>query len=144
MQEWIQPLNSIDACLSYYIQKYPSLLLIGPVKRRKSRGAVKAPHQLISKPAESMEDVQSVPADVRNNICVLVRFLAAILLNASNKSVFNTVEELVDLLAAADDDIAAVALEALCNSLYWSISSGSNSESVSNRFSPPLRRMANV
>ena len=115
LQEWIQPLNKIDACVSYYIQKYPSLLLIGPVKRTKSRGAVKAPDQLISKPAESLDEVNSVPGTVRKHICILVQFLAGMLMNASNKSIFNSVEELVDLLAAADDMIAAVALEALCN-----------------------------
>jgi hypothetical protein len=108
-------LNTIDACLSYYIQKYPFLLLIGPVKRKKSRGAVKAPDHVVSKPAESMDDMKSVPVTVHKNICILVQFLAGMLVNASNKSVFNSVEELVDLLAAADDSIAAVALEALCN-----------------------------
>ena len=115
LQEWIQPLNKIDACLSYYLQKYPSLLLIGPVERAKSRGAVKATPQLISKPAESLDDVNSVPEVVRRNVHILVQFVAGLLLNSSNKAIFNSVEELVDLLAAADDSIAAVALEALCN-----------------------------
>lgn len=101
--------------MSYYIQKYPNLLLIGPVKRKKSRGALKDPHQLISKPAESMNDVAAVHNEVKMNLCTIIQFLAALLLNSLNKSIFNSVEELVDLLAAADDTIATVALEALCN-----------------------------
>jgi E3 ubiquitin-protein ligase HUWE1 len=113
LQEWIQQLNKIDACISYYIQKYPALLLIGPVKRTKSTGAVKSPDQLVAKPAESLEQFASVPDFVAKNICILVRFLAGLLANASNKAVFNSVEELVDLLAAADDTVASVALETL-------------------------------
>ena len=113
LQEWIQQLNKIDACISYYIQKYPSLLLIGPVKRTKSTGAVKLPDQPVAKPAESLEQFASVPDFVAKNICILVRFLAGLLANASNKAVFNSVEELVDLLAAADDTVASVALETL-------------------------------
>jgi hypothetical protein len=115
LQEWIQPLNKIDACLSYYIQKHPFLLLIGPVERTKSRGAVNAPDQLISKPAESMNDVKAVSVEAHKNICIIVKFLAGMLLNSTNKSIFNSVEELVDLLAAADDSVASAALEALCN-----------------------------
>eukprot|EP00980_Cylindrotheca_fusiformis_P007262 scaffold1525_cov142-Cylindrotheca_fusiformis.AAC.62 len=115
LQEWIKPLNKIDTCLSYYLQRYPTLLLIGPVERTKSRGAVKAPDQLISKPAESLSDVDAVPVEVRTNICILVNFLSGLLLNSTNKAIFNSVEELVDLLAAADDTVASAALEALCN-----------------------------
>lgn len=85
------------------------------MERTKSRGAVKAPDQLLSKPAESMNDVESVPMEVRRNICILVNFLSQMLLNSTNKSIFNSVEELVDLLAAADDTVASAALEALCN-----------------------------
>lgn len=115
MQEWIKPLDNIDACLSYYIQKYPSLLLIGPVKRTKSRGAVTAPDQLLSQPAQSLDDINRVPSDVHKNLSILITFLAGLLANSCNKSVFNSVEELIDLLAAADDSIASVTLEALCN-----------------------------
>mmetsp|Transcript_3628 Transcript_3628/g.8298 ORF Transcript_3628/g.8298 Transcript_3628/m.8298 type:complete len:4344 (+) Transcript_3628:221-13252(+) len=115
LQEWIQPLNTIDACLSYYIQKYPNLLLIGPVKRTKSRGAGNTEDQPISKPAETLQEVQSVPAEVYKNLSIILRFLSGMLLNASSKNIFNSVEELVDLLAAANDEIASLALEAICN-----------------------------
>ena len=115
LHEWIDPLNKIDAALSYFIQKYPSLLLIGPVKRKKSRGAHKEPDQLVSLPAASVEDVNTVPDSIAQSIAILIRFLSGLLGNSSNKSVFNSVEELVDLLATADDTIASLALEALCS-----------------------------
>jgi hypothetical protein len=83
------------------------------VKRTKSTGAVKLLHQFAAKPAESLEQFASVPDFVAKNICILVRFLAGSLANASNKAVFNSVEELVDLLAAADDTVASVALKTL-------------------------------
>jgi hypothetical protein len=107
-------LNRIDASLSYYIQKYPSLLLIGPVERRKSKDASKALKQPISKPAGSLEDVNSVPDTVRKNIVIILKFLSGLLANSSNKTIFNSVEELVDLLAAADDNISSASLETLC------------------------------
>lgn len=107
-------MNRIDACLSYFIQKYPSLLLIGPVKRTKSRGVVSAADQLVSMPANSLEEVNSVPEWVHKSLTIMLRFLSGLMENSSNKSLFNSVEELVDLLAAADDNIAAIALEVLC------------------------------
>jgi len=114
LQEWVEVLNRIDASLSFYIQKYPSLLLIGPVERRNSKGALKASRQPVSKPATSLEEVNSVPDTVRKNIAIILKFLSGLLANSSNKSIFNSVEELVDLLAAADDNIASISLEALC------------------------------
>ena len=42
LQEWIEPLNRIDAALSFYIQKYPFLLLVSPMERTISKGALKA------------------------------------------------------------------------------------------------------
>ena len=107
-------MNRIDASLSYYIQKYPSLLLIGPVERRKSKDASKALEQPVSKPARSLEDVNSVPDTVRKNIVIILKFLSGLLANSSNKTIFNSVEELVDLLAAADDNISSASLETLC------------------------------
>lgn len=71
--------------------------------------------QFVSNPASSLHDVASVPSKVTHMITILLRFLSALLRNSSSKSVFNSVEELVDLLAAADDSVASLALEALCN-----------------------------
>ncbi|CAB9503919.1 Probable E3 ubiquitin-protein ligase hulA [Seminavis robusta] len=115
LHEWIAGLNAIDACLAYFIQKYPSLLLIGPVKRKRGRGSVDSQHQFVSSPAESLEDVAKVSPEVIETIKKLLRFLCCLLRNSSSKSVFNSVEELADLLAAADDSLSALALETLSN-----------------------------
>mmetsp|Transcript_747 Transcript_747/g.1813 ORF Transcript_747/g.1813 Transcript_747/m.1813 type:complete len:4405 (+) Transcript_747:307-13521(+) len=114
LQEWVEPLNRIDASLSFYIQKYPFLLLLSPVERTKSKGASKTPKTSLSQPAKSIEEVNSVSDTVRKNILIILKFLSGLLTNSSNKSVFNSVEELVDLLAAADDSIASSSLETLC------------------------------
>jgi E3 ubiquitin-protein ligase HUWE1 len=115
LHEWVEPLNKIDACLSYYVQKYPCTLLVGPVERTASKVASKSLKLLTAMPAQSLEEVGGVPDTVPKNLCILVKFLAALLENSSNKSVFNSVDELVDLLASANDNLASCALEALCN-----------------------------
>jgi Domain of Unknown Function (DUF908) len=115
LHEWIPALNAIDACLSFFIQKYPSMLLIGPVKRKRGRGNLDSQHQILSCPAESPQDVASVPSGVLDTVKVILRFLSSLLRNSSSKSVFNSVEELADLLAAADDTISSLALEGLRN-----------------------------
>eukprot|EP00536_Pseudo-nitzschia_multiseries_P010994 jgi/Psemu1/326262/estExt_fgenesh1_pg.C_3550003 len=114
LQEWVEPLNRIDASLSFYIKKYPFLLLLNPVERKTSKGASKAPKPIISQPARSIEEVNSVSDTARRNVLIILKFLSGLLTNSSNKSVFNSVEELVDLLAAADDNIASSSLETLC------------------------------
>jgi len=108
-------MNRIDASLSYYIQQYPNLLLISPVDRKNSQTSLKASKEIVSMPARSIEEVKNVPDTVRKNIIIILKFLSGLLANSSNKAIFNSVEELVDLLAAADDDIASVALETLCS-----------------------------
>eukprot|EP00429_Kryptoperidinium_foliaceum_P036740 CAMPEP_0176157920 /NCGR_PEP_ID=MMETSP0120_2-20121206/80750_1 /TAXON_ID=160619 /ORGANISM="Kryptoperidinium foliaceum, Strain CCMP 1326" /LENGTH=169 /DNA_ID=CAMNT_0017495233 /DNA_START=98 /DNA_END=604 /DNA_ORIENTATION=+ len=60
-----------------------------------------------------MSEVQSVPSHVLKHLTVILRFLSGFVANSSNKFVFNSVEELIDLLAAADDSIADLALEVL-------------------------------
>jgi hypothetical protein len=45
----------------------------------------------------------------------MLQFLSILLRYATNKWIFNSVSELSQLLAAADDDVAALALEALAN-----------------------------
>jgi E3 ubiquitin-protein ligase HUWE1 len=59
--------------------------------------------------------VNSVPDTVRKNIVIILNFLSGLLTNSSNKAIFNSVEELVDLLAAADDNVASIGLETLCS-----------------------------
>ena len=71
--------------------------------------------QFVSAPAESVEATQHVSPNIVSAITVLLRFLCSLLRNSSSKSVFNSVEELTDLLAAADDTVASLALQGLCH-----------------------------
>lgn len=48
-------------------------------------------------------------------VCKILRFLVSLLKNSTNKSVFNSVDELVDLTAAANDSITSLALKCLSN-----------------------------
>lgn len=116
LQEWIHPLNVIDAALSYLTRKYPALFLVPRVQRKKKRvTSSSSSSSSLSRPAESLEEVESVPDAVVKKISILVRFLASLLRNCCNKVWFNSVEDLVDLLGAADDTLAKDALEALCS-----------------------------
>ncbi|KAL3920433.1 MAG: hypothetical protein SGILL_003269 [Bacillariaceae sp.] len=115
LQEWVDPLNKIDASLSYYLRRYPSLLLIRPIDRTNSKGSKRTPRRAILMPAKSLEEVNNVPDTVHKNLLVILNFLSGLLLNSSNKSMFNSAEELADLLGAADDDIASAALDTLCS-----------------------------
>jgi E3 ubiquitin-protein ligase HUWE1 len=107
LHDWIYPLNVIDAALCHYMKTYPSMLLVNPVERR--RGQPKA----LSSSARSLTDVDSVPASCYPHLYILLRFLEGLLRNSTSKSIFNSAEELVDLLAAADDETSDLALTAL-------------------------------
>eukprot|EP00934_Nitzschia_sp_Nitz4_P006861 Nitzschia sp. Nitz4//scaffold116_size91068//11601//24470//NITZ4_004949-RA/size91068-processed-gene-0.22-mRNA-1//1//CDS//3329533551//6851//frame0 len=115
--EWMNPLNKIDACLSYYIRKYPALLLIQPGDRSQPGSSTPnhKPPASATLYAESLASVKSVPPHVIQHLGVLLQFLAGLLANSSNKVVFNSAEELVDLLAAAEDSVSSAALQALCS-----------------------------
>ena len=63
--------------------------------------------------AESESEANSVPSSVLHATATILRFLSNLLKIATNKQVFNSVRELNDLLAVADDTIASLALEAL-------------------------------
>jgi len=116
--EWIAPLNAIDAALTYMIKEHPGLILIEPSdpsqkhagrKQAKDKEEEKETHTF----ARSMDEVNNVPDRVKRDVSILLRFLCALLRNATNKLVFNSVDEVGDLLAAADGSIAALALEVL-------------------------------
>jgi len=113
LYEWIPALNSIDTILSHYIANYPKILLLKPMERQSSslrdRGVIKNQY------AECAEDTESVPESVINGICTILMFLSSLLSNCTNKSVFNSTEEVVDLLAAGDDSIASFALQTLAH-----------------------------
>jgi len=108
--EWIKPLNSIDAALSYLIASYPALLLIGEESgvTSKKNTSTRAP---IS--AKSLLEVKSIPASVIASILSILKFLIQLLKNATNKNVFNSIDSLLLLLSAADDDVSSAALSAL-------------------------------
>jgi len=122
LYQWIKPLDAIDAALTHLLDNNPHLLLIGR-EPSKSIGSSTSPPTGGSRSnssstteiqqAESAQDVSSVPAAVTESVRTILRFLSELLRNSYNKMVFNSVTELSDLLAAADEDVAALALEGL-------------------------------
>jgi len=51
---------------------------------------------------------------VVEDLCTLLRFSSSLLRNSINKNVYNSVSELANLLGAADDTVASLALDVLC------------------------------
>jgi hypothetical protein len=107
------------------MRQHPALFLVDRVKQNQQQRVVAAATtsdgtasnlQLQqSRPAELLEEVESVPDAVVKKIGILVCFLSVLLRNACNKTWFNLVDDLVDFLGAADDGLASAALEALCS-----------------------------
>jgi len=105
LYEWIKPLDAIDAALNHLLDAHPSLLLIGRQKEpRSAPGAA----------AASAAAARSVPVPAVEAVRTILRFLSGLLRNSYNKAVFNSLPELSDLLAAADETVSALALDALC------------------------------
>ena len=129
MYEWIKPLNAMDAALRQIMKEFPALLLIGPMKKKKvdaeknkdekenqmETDASETTEPATCPQAESEADVNSVPPSIIHATSTILRFLSTLLRHAMQKSLFNSVTELSSLLAAADDGIAALALEVLSN-----------------------------
>ena len=97
------------------LQKYPGMVLIEPVKQSHKKQSLEqlTENKAIPQAAKSMADVERIAAKTTKSVCILLRFLRALLRNATNKSVFNSADEVGDLLAAADDIVAGLALEVL-------------------------------
>jgi len=109
LYEWIGPLNAMKAALSQLMCDNPAILLLSSTVDCTAAGdGIKTPNQ-----AESHLEANSVPPSVLRATATILRFLSNLLKNATNKQVFNSVQELNDLLAANDDAIASLALEAL-------------------------------
>jgi len=108
--DWIPALNVIDASINFILKTYPKLLLVAPVPRKNAFNNID-PTQV----ATSMDDVASVPQQVIDALCTILQFSCALLRNSINKNVYNSVEELAGLLAAADDSVASFALDCLCS-----------------------------
>lgn len=98
----------MDAALQQIMIKHPGLLLIATNDPKKEPKEYR-------KEAESEDQVNQVPASVIHAVSTILRFLSTLLRHAYNKSIFNSVDTISDLLAAADDGIAFLALKVLSN-----------------------------
>ena len=114
LYDWIVPLNAIDAALAQLMHDYPALLLVGPDKSStKAVGTEKKDPLSHRCQAESEAEANSVPPSILHATVTILRFTSLLLQNSNHKFVFNSVRELTNLLAAADDAIATLALETL-------------------------------
>lgn len=128
LYEWTKPLDAMDAALSYIMESNPKCLLIMATSTRRHRssaekaaggegglnGKDEAPTPSPVQ-AESAADVASVPLSAFISLRTILRFQSGLLRNCYNKLVYNSVPELSDLLACADEEVAGLALEALAN-----------------------------
>lgn len=133
LYEWIKPLNAMDAGIRQIMKKYPALLLVGPAKKKRDAGSGTAINDDVEMSgeeaeaapelnafetvpqAESEAGVEAIPPSAIHALSTILKFLSTLLRHAMNKTLFNSVKELASLLAAADDGIAAMALDALAN-----------------------------
>ena len=111
---WIHPLNVIDWAIRHTIQKYPGILLVKPVSRKKPNDPVDSS----SNDAQILKDWDlSGPRpqpNVVEDLLIILRFLSHFLRNSFSKMVFhNSLLELTDLLSSSDDRIAYAAQEVL-------------------------------
>ena len=102
----------MDKIITESLQQYP-LLLLSPIPRRTSGAFLSSSEQEVGRVAQSLEECQSVPEEVWHTMQHILRFWEKLLRNASSKALFQSVEELVDLLACSRDEIADLALAAL-------------------------------
>lgn len=109
----------MDLALRKLLKQYPNLLLIGMEgeesksndKDGEGENTEQQEYERIH--AESEHEAEMVPPSTKHAISTILRFLSALLRNAYNKIVFNSVQEITNLLAAADDEIASEALKVL-------------------------------
>jgi len=110
LHHWIDPLNGMDATIRRCLRERSSeLLLLSPV----SGGRRSAAETTDLRPASSMDDVAKAPPRTLALIKSILAFWEGLLRNATSKSIFQSVEETADLLAAADDGVADLALRVL-------------------------------
>jgi hypothetical protein len=124
MFDWIDPLNAIDAALTKILRLHPGLLLIGGVDSGAYQPASSLSSSLLGPPelivasppprgAASAQETASVPAEVIEQVSVILTFLSQLLRHGFNKIVFNSLEQVAALLSAADDDLPSKALQVL-------------------------------
>ena len=109
----------MDLALRKLLKKHPNLLLIGMEDEESksndqdSEGEKTEQKEYDRIHAESEREADMVPPSTKHAISTILQFLSSLLRNAYNKNVFNSVPEITNLLAAADDEIASEALEVL-------------------------------
>lgn len=115
LYEWIRPLNAMDAVLNHLMDMYPSMLLLPREKKTN-----KKPANIVNRNDSSEggsnsnnNDDDVAPEDVTRAILTILHFQSTLLRNATSKHVYNSVRELSDLLTAANDDVAFMALSVL-------------------------------
>lgn len=99
MQHWVSALNALDQCLEAVL----------------SRGSISCVFLSVATPlalAQVEENGAQAEAD-RNLIKAVLRVTRVLLENTINKNIYNSTLHLLRLLAAYDDEIAFLALEAL-------------------------------
>jgi E3 ubiquitin-protein ligase HUWE1 len=100
----------MDKILRDTIQQYPHLLLIAPLAR--TNKLAKDLH-VSQEPAKSVHEVECIPTRANERILAILEFWEVLLRNSTSKALFASVDECVDLLAAANDEIADAALQVL-------------------------------
>jgi hypothetical protein len=142
LYDWILPLNAIDAALAQLMYDYPALLLIGQVKRSNSKtfGTDKKDPPSHRYQAASEAEANSVPPSIVHATGTILRFTSLLLKHSVHKFVFNSVRELTNLLAAADDTIAALALETLS---AFSLPSKAHRQPIQELHNHPLSALQN-
>lgn len=95
----------MDQILRDCLESYP-ILLLPPIKNQRRSS------QVLARPPRSKGDPE-VPAEIWKRIHTILRFWELLLRNAIAKSVFASVDECADLLAASDDTVADAALAVL-------------------------------
>ena len=101
-------MNAVDAVLDYFLNAYPSLLLVP-----RDRGSDDCNGKHDQEVIDADHKAEDTPQHVISSLEYILTFLATLLRNAINKTIFNSVFELSSLLAASSDKIASLALEAL-------------------------------
>jgi E3 ubiquitin-protein ligase HUWE1 len=112
LYDWIHALNCTDLFLRWSLSQFPQQLLIAP----QSVGSNKTDNvnqEDLLLPAETVSELETVPVALTDQTITVLTFLSNLLHNCTSKSLFQSVGELTDYLAAADDCTADLALRAL-------------------------------
>ena len=101
--DWIHPLNVLDSALTWILKNYSHCLLLLP-----SFG-----HAKEYPAASSLAEVQQCPSFILSHTQVILQFSTLLLRNSTSKHLYNSVELVSDLMAAANDAVADAAVGTL-------------------------------